>query len=128
MKTAKPVLVSTTLPTAAKASALAQAVVRVRLAACAHLAPLRSVYWWKGRVERGAEVAVQFKTRRPLVRALMAYIRERHPYEVPEIVITPILDGWPDYLAWIDRETSAVPLTSRPAHPRKAVSGKRRTS
>ena len=109
MKTAIPVTISTTLPTAAKAAALASAVVTARLAACAHLIPLRSIYWWQGKLERGAEVAVQFKTRRQLTRALMAFIRERHPYEVPEIVVTPILDGWPDYLAWIDQEAHATP-------------------
>jgi len=126
MKTTALVTISTTLPTTAKASALARAVVGARLAACAHLVPLRSVYWWKGRIERAAEVAVQFKTRRPLTQALMAFIRERHSYEVPEIVVTPILDGGADYLAWIDRETTAAPLTSRPASPRKSLSGKRR--
>lgn len=126
MKTALPVTISTTLPTAAKASALARAVIGARLAACAQLVPLRSFYWWQGKLERGDEVAVHFKTRRQLTRALMAFIRERHPYEVPEIVVTPILDGWPDYLAWINRETAAAPLTSRPARPRKTLSGKRR--
>lgn len=126
MKTAYPVIISTTLPTAAKASALARAVVGARLAACAHLIPLRSIYWWQGKVEHDAEVAIQFKTRRPLARHLMSFIRERHPYEVPEIVVTPILDGWPDYLAWINRETTSASLTSRPARPRKSLSGKRR--
>jgi periplasmic divalent cation tolerance protein len=25
-----------------------------------------------------------------------------HPYEVPELIATPIIDGSPDYLKWLD--------------------------
>ncbi len=115
MQTVKHVLITTTVPTRAKASALGRAVVAARLAACAQLAPVSSVYWWKGKIERGNEVAVHFKTRRALTRRLLTFIRAHHPYEVPEIIVTPILAGWPDYLAWIDRETrTAAPKGRAP--------------
>ena len=32
-------------------------------------------------------------------------IRERHPYELPEIVAVPLSHALPDYLAWIESET-----------------------
>ena len=105
MKTTCASIVTTTLSSRAQAAALAKAVVAARLAACAQMAPIRSVYWWQGRVQSGAEVRVQFKTRQARVRELLAFIRARHPYELPEIIVTPILTGDPDYLAWIDRET-----------------------
>jgi periplasmic divalent cation tolerance protein len=105
VKTTATSIVTTTLSSRAQATALAKSVVSARLAACAQMLPIRSVYWWEGRVQSGAEVLVQFKTRQARVRELLAFIRARHPYEVPEIIVTPILAGDPDYLAWIDRET-----------------------
>ena len=33
---------------------------------------------------------------------LRARIRQLHPYETPEIIALPIVDGDPAYLEWID--------------------------
>lgn len=135
MRAAGYIIVATTLPSRRRAVALARSVIKARLAACAHLAPIRSLYWWQGKLEEGREVSVQFKTRGALAAAITALIRSRHPYDVPEIVITPILAGWPDYLGWIDRETSSRPppprrltqLTFPKRRPRKTASRKART-
>ncbi|MDK2384124.1 MAG: divalent cation tolerance protein CutA, partial [Candidatus Korarchaeota archaeon] len=44
------------------------------------------------------------KTRRDRLDSLMEIVRERHSYEVPEIIAVPIASGLPEYLAWIDGE------------------------
>ncbi|MGH3847943.1 MAG: divalent cation tolerance protein CutA, partial [Pseudonocardiaceae bacterium] len=36
---------------------------------------------------------------------LVAHLRSAHPYDVPEIVATPVIGGNPDYLRWITAET-----------------------
>lgn len=107
VKTTRASIVTTTLSSRAQATALAKAVVAARLAACAQILPIRSVYRWEGKIQSGTEVLVQCKTRQARVRELLAFIRARHPYEVPEIIVTPILTGEPSYLAWIDRETAS---------------------
>jgi periplasmic divalent cation tolerance protein len=38
--------------------------------------------------------------------ALIARIRELHPYELPEIVALPITDGDPAYLRWIEESVA----------------------
>ena len=38
---------------------------------------------------------------------LEAAIRERHPYEVPEIISWPVTRGLPEYLAWVESESIA---------------------
>ena len=40
--------------------------------------------------------------------ALAAAIRRRHPYELPELIALPIVDGLPDYLAWVASETAGA--------------------
>lgn len=101
-------LVLTTLPDRAAAAALGRSLVEARLAACVSIgAPAESIYHWRGSIETSAEVPLTIKTRAELFDAVASAIRERHPYELPEIVAVPVTDGAPDYLAWIDAETLA---------------------
>lgn len=99
-------LVITHLPDADSADALAAMLVGERLAACVNILPAcRSVYRWQGEIERIEEVPLAIKTTAARYAALEAAIRARHPYELPEIVALP-LQGLPDYLAWVARETA----------------------
>ncbi len=99
------VMAYVTAPDRRSAQRIARAVLRARLAACANLAPIDSLYWWHGSLEHAREVLVIFKTRRARVRGLIAAVRTLHPYEVPCIVPYPMQAAFPPYLAWIDRET-----------------------
>ena len=87
-----------------EAERIATLVVKERLAACANWFPVRSIYWWEGRLERSGEVAVVFKTTAGRVKALISAIRKAHSYKVPCIEALPILEGNPDYLKWIQDE------------------------
>jgi periplasmic divalent cation tolerance protein len=80
--------------------------VEARLAACAQVtAPIRSTYWWQGKVEQADEYLLMMKTTRDRFGALAQLIRENHSYEMPDIIAVPILEGTADYLAWISAET-----------------------
>jgi periplasmic divalent cation tolerance protein len=84
------------------ARALARSAVEARLAACAQVfGPIHSTYWWQGAVESAQEWGVLFKTTPQRYAALEAHLREHHPYDVPEIVCTPLTGGNPDYLTWV---------------------------
>jgi periplasmic divalent cation tolerance protein len=94
-------------PNAATAGKIARAVVADGLAACAGVIPMRaSIYRWKGRIERARETLLMIKTRRSAFDRLRRRVRALHPYEVPEIVATPIVAGDAAYLAWV---RSSVP-------------------
>jgi periplasmic divalent cation tolerance protein len=94
-----------TAPDQETAWRISRAVLEKRLAACANLTGIESLYWWKGRLEESKEILVIFKTRRSLVRKLIAEVRKAHPYDVPCVVSYGMETGLPDYLAWIDAET-----------------------
>ena len=94
-----------TAPDRRTARRIARTVLQRRLAACANLAPIESLYWWRGRIEEAKEVLVIFKTRRSLTSPLLEAVRGVHPYEVPCVVTYPMAEGLPAYLAWIDEET-----------------------
>jgi periplasmic divalent cation tolerance protein len=102
------VFVYTTLPDEPAARAIAQDLVRARLAACANVhAPMTSVYEWEGRLEAASECACFFKTSASLVPKLMTELRKRHPYTVPAMLVLPITGGNDDYLAWVRDQTRA---------------------
>lgn len=100
------VLVLTTLPADADAAAFARSLVQERLAACVNLLPLmESLYRWEGDVQCESERQVVIKTARERVVALWDRLREMHPYDVPEFIVLPIIDGSDAYLRWIGEST-----------------------
>jgi periplasmic divalent cation tolerance protein len=103
------VLVMTTLPADADAAQFARSLVEERLAACVNLLPaMDSTYRWEGQVERETERQLFIKTSRSRVAALWERVRELHPYDVPEFLVLPIVDGNEAYLRWVG-ESSREP-------------------
>ncbi len=99
------IIVSTTCGSEEEARRLARLLVEERLAACVQIIPaVRSVYRWRGAVEESGEWLVLAKSRRGLFGELRRRIAAAHSYELPEILACPVVDGEPDYLAWIDAE------------------------
>ena len=100
-------LVLTNLPDAASAERIARLLVEQRLAACVNiLAPCTSVYRWNDAVETATEIPLLIKTTLARYPALQAALTAAHPYELPEIVAVPLLEGLPAYLAWVGTETA----------------------
>ncbi len=101
------VIVLTTFPADHDVEAVARTLVEERLAACVNVWPaMRSIYAWKGAVERADERQVVIKTTRARVAELEARIRTLHPYDVPEFVVLPIDAGSAGYLSWLSESTS----------------------
>ena len=99
-------LVLTSLPERGVAERLAERLVAAQLAACVNiLAPCRSIYRWKGELQRDEEHPLLIKTSRAAYDALERLIRAEHPYELPEIIAVPIERGLPEYLGWVASET-----------------------
>lgn len=77
--------------------------VEQKLAACAQISgPIKSIYRWKGKIFNTQEWHCRIKTKKDLYHRVEEEIKALHPYEVPEIVVLPIIDGSQEYLDWID--------------------------
>lgn len=95
-------LVLCTCPDRPCADALAEGLVRQRLAACVNILPgVESVYRWEGQIERAGELLLLIKTEQLSLAALQDHIQQHHPYQVPEIIALPIVAGSTDYLQWV---------------------------
>ncbi|HBY64300.1 MAG TPA: divalent-cation tolerance protein CutA [Solibacterales bacterium] len=98
------IVVFTTCNKPEEAEQIAHALVEARLAACVNIiGPLRSVYRWKGAVEKDTEYLLIVKTSRALLDELKAELRRLHSYEVPEVLALPVVDGSESYLAWMEQ-------------------------
>lgn len=69
------------------------------------MAPIRSVYSWKGELCRSEEIPFIAKTDDDRFEALAARVRALHSYETPCIVALPVARGDADFLAWITEST-----------------------
>jgi periplasmic divalent cation tolerance protein len=100
------VQLQTTLDDRSLAEELIRGALERRLAACGQLVgPVDSTYWWNGEIEEAEEWLCLFKTTRALADSLISWISERHPYEVPEIVVVPLARVSQAYGEWIRDET-----------------------
>lgn len=100
-------LVYITTETPAEARAIGAALVEERLAACVNIIEgMTSIFRWEGKIQQGSETVLIAKTRRELVEPLTARVKEMHGYSCPCVVALPILGGNPDFLRWIEEETS----------------------
>lgn len=99
------VLVYTTAASLVEAETIGEQLVASGLAACVNTLPaMRSIYRWKGVVERGEEVVMIVKTVRRKLPAAREAFREAHSYETPAFLVIEVPDGDGDYLAWLRAE------------------------
>ncbi len=77
-----------------------------RLVACLQVVgPIKSLYWWKGRIEESEEWMGIMKTRRELYDRVEKEIKTLHPYEVPEIIALEADKVLDIYGKWVVGET-----------------------
>lgn len=87
------------------ADTIASALVTERLAACVNILPgARSVYEWQGQLHRDQELVLLIKSRSDRLAALEVRLLELHPYELPELIVVPVLGGLAPYLSWIETQ------------------------
>ena len=96
------VIVLVTYPPDRDPLSLARTLVQEQLVACVNILPaMQSVYRWEGKVEQASEHQLVMKTTRERVEALKARLGDLHPYEVPELLVLPVVDGGEPYLKWL---------------------------
>lgn len=123
MKMTDKIVVMSTCGSAEEAQRLARELVAQRAAACVNIvAPVRSIYRWKGQIEDAEEWLLIVKTNRSSFDRLRTILEAAHPYELPEALAMPVIAGSPNYLAWIEgevleNETGEAELAAPAAEP-----------
>ena len=101
-------VVLTTTDSADEAERLARLLVDAHLAACVQITgPVRSVFRWEGAVSVEPEWQLWLKTDAARVDDLHDRLVAEHTYDVPEVLVLPVVGGHGPYLAWVTNETEA---------------------
>ena len=86
-----------------EAKKIIEKLLKNRLIACGNLiGPISSSFWWKDCIETSKEYLILLKSRNDLFNKIEKEVLRLHSYEVPEMIVFPIIDGSKDYLKWIN--------------------------
>ncbi len=90
-----------TIPEDGSADTLALELVEKKLAACVNIMPgLTSIYYWENEICKDQEKLLLIKTTESMLEKVFSFIKEKHPYSVPERLSLAVSNVGKDYLKW----------------------------
>ena len=99
------VMIMTTVKDKVDAKAMATHLIQGRHAACVQELAINSHFNWDGKTNDEPEVLLLVKTATDRVDSAIEAIKAKHSYDVPEILVSPIIGGLGAYLQWVKEET-----------------------
>ena len=101
------IIILITVPDVKSAEKIAAMLVEKSLAACVNIITgVKSVYRWEGELNHDDELLLLVKTVRDNFDAISLAVKSIHPYDLPEIIAVPVVNGFNPYIEWIKDETS----------------------
>jgi len=101
-------VVVTSMPNELSAKTLAKDLVEAHLAACVQLqGGMTSIYRWDGKICEEQEVLLSAKTIASNWQAISTFIKDKHPYEVPEILAFSPVHYYQQYGKWVQSEVNS---------------------
>ncbi len=96
------IMVYATFPSVEAAMDVGRALVEGRLAGCINILPgMTSIYVWEGKIEQASEAVLIAKSIAGRAEDCIGFIRARHTFDVPAILVLPVIGGSTDYLEWL---------------------------
>ena len=101
---AKMVMIISAFPSKESGKKVAMEMIKMKIASCIQItAPVTSIYEWEGKICEEDETLLFVKTSCSLQDKAVQFIKENHPYEVPEIITLPVIGGFKKYIEWVER-------------------------
>ena len=95
-------IVYCSVPSEAVGQDISRVIVQEGLCACVTQIPgVKSYYIYEGEFCEDEEQLLMIKTASTHFKALEKRVRELHPYEIPEIIATPITESSAPYQQWL---------------------------
>ena len=104
MKTKNYCIITTSIDDENIADKISTSLLKDHLVACVQSHTVQSKYNWDGNLESKKEILLQMKTKTSMFEEVKVQIKSLHTYDLPEIVMTPIIDANEAYLEWIENE------------------------
>lgn len=101
----KYIMITTTFDSEEEANKITELLLEKRLVSCCQISNITSSYHWKGKIEHTNELLLQMKSKKDLYKEIEKVILDNHSYETPQLIAYDIVDGYKEYLDWIEEET-----------------------
>lgn len=89
-----------------EAKKIARALIEQKLVACVNIIQkIHSIYRWQGAIEEDTESLLLAKTTEKNIKKTIDTIQSLHTYDIPDIVVLPIVTCLDTYLSYIESET-----------------------
>jgi len=98
MKTTNYCIITTTIDDENIADQISTTLLKDHLVACIQSHTVQSKYHWNGTLETSEEILLLMKTKTSFFEEIKVQIEALHSYDVPEIIMTPIINANDDYL------------------------------
>ena len=86
-----------------EAEKISMHLLRKRLIACANIFPIKSMYWWKGKIVNDKENVIIAKTNNKNFKKVESEVKKLHSYAVPCILRINATAN-KDYEQWANKE------------------------
>ena len=86
-----------------EAKKISMHLLKKRLIACANIFPIKSVYWWKGKITKSNEHVMIAKTSNKNFKKLEFEVKKMHSYEIP-CILRINASANKEYNEWMNRE------------------------
>ena len=92
------------VPTKKVAKKIAKKLVEEQLCACVNILPkMSSFYIYEDKFCEDEELLLLIKTDKKHYKAVETRILSLHPYDIPEIIAIPIIEGSDTYIDWVNK-------------------------
>lgn len=91
----------TTFPDEQRLLELSKTLIKNRLCACVNYTKVNSLYMWKNDLKQEKEFLAVYKTTSESIEQLKSELLNKHPYDIPEVVVLSMKDVSRDYLGWL---------------------------
>ena len=82
---------------------IAMILLKKRLIACANIFPIKSLFWWKGKIVNGKENVIIAKTNNKNFKNLEMEVKKIHSYQIPCILKVNATAN-KEYEEWMNKE------------------------
>ena len=86
-----------------EAEKISMHLLRKRLIACANIFPIKSMYWWQGKIANDNENVIIAKTSTKNFKKVVSEVKKIHSYEIPCILRINATAN-KEYGAWANKE------------------------
>ena len=104
----KIIILLSTFSTIDEANKISKLAIESKIAACANIFPINSIYSWNENIENTNEYLVIYKTTDKKIKQLRKFLEENHSYEVPEIIDFELNHTNSKYLDWKIQSTQSI--------------------